>query len=188
MHLLSRPSMLGGGRAPRRVGISSPRAPPAPRRHLFARSESIKKKKSRSDAAAAKGSKRALLRAGLAAALQELRLAPGWPRNRKRGDRRCAPVAAARAAGADDADEGPSCSASANDVPASRGGGSGGRGAGPGWALALVAVLALACVVALGRAPAVCCCTCAAWLCRSGVVLESRSQAGGGAARPRRSA
>ncbi|OQU79203.1 hypothetical protein SORBI_3008G110151 [Sorghum bicolor] len=80
MHLLHRSSMFSadGGRVLRRVG-SSPRAPPPPpppRHTTLSRSESIKKK----SGAAKRRSKRARLRAGLAAALQELRLASGRKR------------------------------------------------------------------------------------------------------------
>ncbi|XP_062203235.1 cilia- and flagella-associated protein 54-like [Phragmites australis] len=158
MHLLHRSSMLGagagGGRALRRVG-SSPRA--------LLRSESIKKRSAKKSGI--KGSKRAQLRAGLAAALLELRLAG----RQKRG-----PVSAAAAdstrPGADVG--GPSCAdAAAAAIPARAAAGPEGPASSGGINRAtlpplLLALVALACVVALGRAPAVCCCTCAAWWCR----------------------
>ncbi|CAN6361072.1 unnamed protein product [Urochloa humidicola] len=161
MHLLHRSSMSGGGfRSPRRGAAGAPRAPPARRQQLFSKSDSIKK---RSGATASKGSKRARLRAGLAAALQDLRLAG---HRHKRGS---SPIPAAGAGTrttrlgepqvglqvpADAA--GPPCAAAASGSPE-------GTTAGGGGALLLVMLLvALLCVVALGRAPAVCCCTCAA--------------------------
>ncbi|CAD6267731.1 unnamed protein product [Miscanthus lutarioriparius] len=190
----------GGGRVLRRVG-SSPRAPPmTTTRHTLSRSESIKKK-----SGAAKRSKRARLRAGLVAALQELRLA-GPKQHRARGSgaggggsAAVVSAGAARPRASDDVQGGGCCAAGAAAAPlhvsgggaeaqqASRGvGGVAAAGrrvknAAGGWPLVVVvAVLALACVVALGsRAPAVCCCTCASWLCRGPRPLCGSASTGG---------
>ena len=193
MHLLHRSSMFsgdGGGRVLRRVG-SSPQAPPTTTtRHTLSRSESIKKK-----SGAAKRSKRARLRAGLAAALQELRLT-GRKQHGARGRGAGAAAADVVSAGAarprtsdDVRGRGGCCAAGAAAAPlhvcggaeaqASRGAGAvagGGRrvkNAAGGWP----PLLALACVVALGRAAAVCCCTCAAWLCHGPRPLRGSASA-----------
>jgi hypothetical protein len=189
-----------GARALRRAG-SFPRAPPPPAtaRHILSRSESIKKK-----SGAAKRSKRARVRAGLAAALQELRLAGRKHGARSRGagalsEAVSAGAGAGAAAGpraSDDVQGGGCCAAAplhVSDVAeaqASRGAAAtAGRrrvNAAGGWTtpLLLVAVLALACVVALGRTPAVCCCTCAAWLCRGPCAVRPRRTGATGAASP----
>jgi hypothetical protein len=166
MHLLHRSSVFGGGggRAPRRGVGSSPRAPPPRQHQIFSKSESIKKR----SGGGGKGSKRARLRAGLAAALQELRLGG----RHKRGSPLSAAARATQpssnqvaqvACRGADAAAGTPCGPTAFGSPdwtttAASGGG--------GPLLLLLALLALVCVVALGRAPAVCCCTCAAWWCR----------------------
>ncbi|GJN34976.1 hypothetical protein PR202_gb23695 [Eleusine coracana subsp. coracana] len=156
MHLLHRSSVFGGGKgnkkaALRRVG-SSPR--------VISRSDSIKKRsggggggnKKGGGGGVKQGSKRARLRAGLAAALQELNLAG----RRKRGGGISSVTTQTEVeANAEHAAAGPEEPAVSNSS----------RGSVTVLPLELL-MLALACVVALGRAPAVCCCTCAAWCCR----------------------
>jgi hypothetical protein len=131
MHLLHRSSVFGANRGSNKKAL------------LTSRSDSIEKRRS---GGVKPASKRARLRAGLAAALQELRLAGRKPR----ADAVCCGDAAA----------GAGARAAVNPNPAA---GSGGGALLP--LLMPMLVLALACVVALGRAPAVCCCTCVAWCC-----------------------
>ncbi|CAN6334139.1 unnamed protein product [Urochloa humidicola] len=183
MHLLHRSSMFGGGgfRSPRRGAAVSPRAPPLPRRQqLFSKSDSIKKRAppaskhhllfSRSDSikkrsgAATKGSKRARLRAGIAAALQDLKLA-GF--RYKGGSSAVLSSAATRTTRLGEPHQ-VGLQVPAAAAASSWSGSPEGTTAGGGGALLLVLFLvALLCVVALGRSPAVCCCTsAAAWWCR----------------------
>ncbi|CAN6338425.1 unnamed protein product [Urochloa humidicola] len=177
MHLLQlhRSSMFGG-KAPHRRGapparhkqlfsksdsIKKKAPPPARHRHLFSKSDSIKK---RSAGAATKGSKRARLRAGFAAALQELRLAA------RRHERGSSPMPAARTTRPGEPQVGlqvPACRAAAESGSPKAKGTAATAGSGALLLLLVLVLLALLCVVALGRAPAVCCCTtCAAWWCR----------------------